>query len=499
MNRKMGVMLLALTMLVSVAGATDGTRMIGFNAKTVGRGGASIGVFDNPTLMMTNPAGISFLAHNALDVNLSLMVPAVHFQNGLNDADGETNYFPLPDVAYVYKPSQGPWTWGLGLFTQGGMGADFTLKHNLFRDQTGGFVLQDYHSKFAIMQGGPSVAYAGSKFSVGVSAHVVYGQLEFSMPYSLSPAVMKGVVNPTNGMTFGDMFSAPPAMGGFGYTEVTAAAKMTGLSALGFQGKIGLAYRVNDQFELGFSYSSPVNLTFKNGTADMDMTAQFNDAFGKAVQGYMAQNPSASMQQAQGAVMQQFTQMGINMSAGVTATYDLETKLALPSTIGVGASYKASKQVCLALDVEWLNWSSAFDKMSLSLTNGNSANINRMMGNSGSFDVDFPMDWKNSLSVRIGGEYAFSDAITGRIGYAYGANPVPSENLFPVFPAIVENHLMIGGSAKLSKAMSLHLAYEKALQNSQTASSVSKIAGEYNGSTCELGENIIHISLSVGL
>ena len=41
--------------------ATNGTRVVGFNAKTIGRGGTTIGLFDSPVLMMTNPAGISFL------------------------------------------------------------------------------------------------------------------------------------------------------------------------------------------------------------------------------------------------------------------------------------------------------------------------------------------------------------------------------------------------------------------------------------------------------
>jgi long-chain fatty acid transport protein len=280
MKSKVSLLFLALIFVGYHVYATDGTRMVGFNAKMLGRGGTTIGIFDSPTLMMTNPAGISFLDHNALDVNFSLMIPTVHFQNGLNDVDGKTNYFPLPGVAYVQTAEEKSLSWGIGAFTQGGMGADFTLNHNLFRNQSGQFVPQEYHSKFAVMQGGPSVAYKLSpQVSIGASAHVVYGQLEFSMPYSLSPSIMKGVVNPATGMTFGDMFAAPPAQGGLGYTEVTAVAKMTDLTAIGFQGKIGLAYKMSKDVSFGVSYTSPASLTFKNGKASMDMTAQLNDAF----------------------------------------------------------------------------------------------------------------------------------------------------------------------------------------------------------------------------
>jgi long-subunit fatty acid transport protein len=160
-----------------------------------------------------------------------------------------------------------------------------------------GTTQQEYHSKLAVMQGGASASYKLTpEFSVGASAHLVYGMMEFTMPYSLSPSVMKGIAQP--GMTFGQMFAAPPAQGGFGYTEVTAAAGMNSHTAFGFSGKIGLAYKLNEKISLGLAYTSPTTLNFKNGTAKMDMTAQLNDAFGKAVQGYMMQNPSATPGQA---------------------------------------------------------------------------------------------------------------------------------------------------------------------------------------------------------
>ena len=91
------ITLLVIALFSSSVYATNGTRMVGFNSKTIGRGGTAIGLFDSPSLMMTNPGGLSFLNGSSLDVNFSLMVPALHFSNGLNDADGKTNYFPLPD------------------------------------------------------------------------------------------------------------------------------------------------------------------------------------------------------------------------------------------------------------------------------------------------------------------------------------------------------------------------------------------------------------------
>lgn len=481
-----------LFLAVNIAYATHGTRLVGFSALTIGRAGTTLGLFDSPSLMMTNPAGISFLKTSAIDATFSVMIPKLHFTNGMNDVEGKTNYFPLPGVAYVHHSDENPLTWGVGAFTQGGMGADFNLNHALF-----GNVQQEYHSTIAVMQGGPSIAFLITpKLSLGVSAHVVFSQMEFKMPYSLSPSVMKGIVNPATGMTFGDMFAASPTQGGFGYSEVTAAADMNSLTAFGFSGKIGLAYKVNEAIMLGLSYTSPTSLTYKNGNATMDMTAQLNDAFGKAVQGYMMQNPSASQQQAQGAVMQQFAGMGIDLSKGAIAQYNLESKLTLPQSVGFGASVKATNSLRLAVDIEWVNWKNAFDKMQLTLSNGNNSNINKMLGNSGNFSLDFPMNWDNELCFRLGGEYDINSSLTARAGYAYGSNPIPSETIFPIFPAIVDNHITLGASYKISAPITIHAAYELALNKKQTASNQSLIAREYNNSASELTEHIFHVSLS---
>lgn len=478
--------------------AQTGTRMVGFNAKSIGRGGVSIGNFDSGELMMTNPAGISFLNNSMLDVSFSVMLPRLHFKNSLNDADGDDNIFPLPDVAYVNTSSESDFSWGVGMFTAGGMGADFKLKHALFREQNGSFTLQEYHSKLAVMQGGASFAYKLSdNFSVGASLHLVFSMLEFWMPYSLNPLAMQGTAMP--GMTFGQMFSAPPSMGGFGYDEVTAFAKMSDLTGIGFNGKIGLAYNVDDELSLGVSYTLPTSLTYTNGKALMDMTYQLNDAFGKAVQGVMMQNPGMTAQQAQAAVMQMFSQLGIDMSKGVVAQYDLDVDLKFPQSIGFGISYKPSSELSLSADVEWLNWADAFDKMTLKLSGGANTNINKMMGNSGSFTIDFPMNWENQILIKVGGEYNVTNELTLRLGFANGANPVPAATIFPVFPAVVETHLMGGVSYKISDRIVLNGAFETALNNSVKAATQSFIANEYDNSASDLATTLFNIGLSVGL
>ena len=474
----------------------NGTRLIGFDAKTTGRGGTSTGYFDNPSLMMNNPAGLSFLKTRELDVSISFMAPTVHFKNAINNTNGENNIFPLGCLSYTHTPFR-RLTYAAGIFTQGGMGADFSLNHTLFRDQSGNYVQQTYHSKFAVMQAGGSLAYKLTKhLSIGATANIVYGQVEFQMPMAMSPSMLKGVVDPRSGWTFGNMFSGSPESNGLGYTELVAAANMKGLTAYGFNGKIGIAFKPNEKFSAGINYSLPVTMKYKNGNAKMDMTYQMNDAFAKVVAGIMHQDPSITPQEAQAMAMDQFAQLGIDLAKGASDSYNARAEFGLPQSLSTGVFFSVTKKIRLAVDAEWINWKNAFDRMDINLTNGTNPNINKMTGTNGNLEMAFPLNWKNTIVIRTGGEFDVARRFTVRAGYVYGSNPVPESTIFPVFPAIVKHHVTFGGTIKLSQAVNINLAYEYAFRNNETANAKSLIASEYNNSTSSLKNNIFHASLS---
>ncbi|TWI95296.1 long-subunit fatty acid transport protein [Mucilaginibacter frigoritolerans] len=476
--------------------AQDGTKLIGYDAKTIGRGGTVTGFFDNTTLLQTNPAGISFLTSSELDFGAGILAPQLHFKNSINDANGKSNKYPLVTISYVHKPSN-KFTYGFGVFTEGGLGADFSLNDELYKDQSGQYVKQPYHSKFDVLEGGGSLAYKiTDKFSVGGTAQLVYSQLQFGAPLSLSPSLLKGVINPQTGYTFGNLFSGAPSSGGLGYSELTGTANISGLTAWGFSGKIGFAYKPTDRLSFGLNYTLPTSLSFKGGTSNLDLTYQFNDAFGRVVAGIIQQNPGTTQAQAQQQATQQFTQLGIDLTKGVKDTYAADAGLKLPQSISGGFSYAASKKIRFGADVEWINWANAFSNLNINLTQGTNPNINRLLGTNGTIAIPFPLQWKNTIEIRTGGEVDVTQGITLRAGYIYGGNPVPANTVFPIFPAIVKHHLTLGGSVKLSSVVALNLAYEHAFNNDETASSASLIGSQYNNSTSSLATNVYHVSIS---
>jgi long-chain fatty acid transport protein len=486
----------ALLITANVAIAQNGTKLTTYDAKTAGRGGTVTGFFDNTTLLQTNPAGISFLKSTEFDFGISLLAPKVHFKNDVNDTDGKSKIYPLINASYVHKPSR-KFAYGFGVFTEGGLGADLLLNHKLFVDQSGQYVQQQYHSKFAVIQGGASLAYKiTDKLSVGATAQLVYSQLEFGAPLSLPPALLQGVINPQNNFTFGDLFGGSPSAGGLVYSELIGSANITGLTAWGFSGKIGIAYKPNETVSLGLNYTTPTNLSYSGGSASLDLTSQFNDAFGRVVAGIIQQNPGTTQDQAQQQAAQQFTQLGVDLSKGVKDRYVAKANLKTPQSIAGGVSFAATSKIKLALDVEWINWKSAFSTLDIDLTKGTNPNISRLLGTDGSMSFPFPLQWKNTVVISTGGEYIATQKVTLRAGYVYGSNPVPASTLFPVFPAVVKHHITIGGSVKLSKAIALNLAYEHAFNNEETAASPSSIGSQYDNSKSSLATNVYHASIS---
>ncbi|MCD6089932.1 MAG: outer membrane protein transport protein [Bacteroidales bacterium] len=495
--------------------AQSGTIMISNDAQSAGRGGTSIGVFNSYELMMSNPAGLAFVKDASVDVGLSLMQSNLHFKNTINDKDGETGHSPMPNLGYINKSGKenSKWTWGLGVFTQGGMGADFSLKNELYRAQTfelnsanntyyplkGAYDLQDYHSKFAVMEFGPSVAFKlNEKLAIGASLHAVYSLMEFQMPFGMNPSIMQGA--PMPGLTFGQLFSMDPSQGGFGYQEVNASANMSDLSTISWTGKVGIAYKPNAKLSIGLNFNLPIALNFKKGKATMDMSKQFEDAMGRAVYGFY-QDPNYSgvpLQTALAGIGANFAQMGIDLSKGVVGEYDLDLKMKMPLSIGYGMSYQTSPKFNIAFDVVWTNWANAFDKMEMTMTNGTNSNINTMIGGTG-FSFDFPLKWKNNVTLKVGGEYAFTDQFTYRLGYAYNSNPTPESNVFAIFPAIVMQHLTMGGSYKISNKFLVNAAVEAGLNNKLTATDPSDVQSEFSGSTSELKTLIGHLSLTYKL
>ncbi|MBN1634739.1 MAG: outer membrane protein transport protein [Ignavibacteria bacterium] len=511
------IILLMFVVFASECDAQVGVRSLDYNTRSVGRGATGIGFFDSPSLMLSNPAGLTFIKESQINANVIFMVPPPSFKNYtnnngvttstvLNDKDGEATLYALPSISYIRKFKDSKFTIAAGAFLTGGMGTDYELNHQLYAEPTGStnYFPQVYRSRFSIIESGLSIAYAITpKLSIGATGEFIYTQIEFKNPFSMPPSVLRGMA--TSNMTFGQMFAAPQnqpgdtIVGGLGYKELTSSADMKYLKSYSFGGKFGLAYKFSESFSIGFNYCLPISLNFEGGTANLDMTAQFKNASARAVRNYMIVF-GVSQQQAETMVHQTFSQMGINITEGFAGEYKIDNKFSTPQSFGFGLMYSPTCKVRLGFDFEFINWYKAFDKMELTLTEGDNANINKMLNAGGNgqqpLTVDFPLAWKDAYAFKIGGEYDVSPCLILRAGYAYNTNPIPEETVISILPAIIQHHLFAGMSYSLANNWIINMALEYGLKNSMTASDPSHVAFEYNNADLGLQNFLGHISVS---
>lgn len=228
--------------LATPAGATNGLNMTSFGGQEAGMAGASLGVSDNAAAMNNNPAGLTQIKGNEATVGLAVLMPELKHKDQFgNDTDGKDNLYLLPTLAYAYHPKDNPWTIGLGVFSQGGLGTEFNNLKTAFgtTDQT--------FSSLAYAKVTPSVAYQiNDQLSLGAALNVGYAAMEMKFfPNTVVPGVFYG-------MNMQDVY-------GFGY---------------GF--KAGAQYKVTDMVTLGLVYTSESDLELNHGQMTFASLGTYN-------------------------------------------------------------------------------------------------------------------------------------------------------------------------------------------------------------------------------
>lgn len=439
------------------------------SASQLGSGCTLLANRTDPSVILGDPAALAGLGGPTLALSGSAFLPNLQYRNALNSTqDGKSNVFPMPAVFYADR-ARGPVTLGLAAQTLGGMGADYKLANAVLGAG------QRYHSKIALMKGGLAAAISVTpRLSVGAMIGALYGQLEFSTPYSLNPMSLAGMAGLAADPSYAPMMA--------GFTEATAYAGLTGLSGFGLTGAVSIHFRPSERFTLVLAYTPATTLTLGGGRATMDMNAQF----GQLYQGMVAAKGGNAA-----VVNAQLAGFGINMANGMVTSFGAETDFGVPQTLTLAVGARPSARLSLGLDLGWIGYAASFKTMPMRMTGGTNANINILMNadpTNGSFSAAWPLQWKDSWIVRAGAEYAAWPTLTLRAGALYGSNPVPSNTLFTIFPAVAQAAGTIGAEYRLGRA-AVDLAYAHTFANEQTAAATHLVAQEYASSVSRLGED----------
>ncbi len=176
--------------------------------------------------------------------------------------------------------------------------------------------------------------------------------------------------------------------------------------------------------------------------------------------------------------------------------YDAEVETQMPQMLGGAIHWEASPQWRLGLQIDWIDWSDAFEDLPLHLTNGTNAALNGILG-SNRIDDTAPLDWEDQIVYRFGAEYDWSEKLTLRGGYSYGDSPVQSEFLTPTTAAIIQHTISLGAGYQAGNYI-IDLAYQWDLPTSDSVGNSGLLAGEYSNSEVDVSIHWLSIGIRFG-
>jgi len=382
--------------LASPAYATNGMSLEGYGAKSAAMGGTAMAYDIGNSGMMGNPATLGLRKQgNNFGIGVTVLQPDVNASipaYGLS-SDSEGTSYLMPSISFIRK--DGDFTYGVGVFAQGGMGTEYSGNSFL----SGGTGL-------------PQMSQVG------------FGRLMFPLAYQatkeLSLAAQIDYI--WAGMDL-QMLQVDPSTGNGGYVSVKDDSDFTGqMTGDGFAFKLGAVYQFNDEFSVGATYHSETNLDdlTGDGTITPFMGGQTPGAF--------------------------------------PANYTV-VDFQWPASWGIGMAWNATPELLIAADIKQLMWSQTLADFTLG-TEVPAFGLNQTQS--------LPQNWDDQTVFSIGAQYKIDPAVALRIGYNYGANPVPDSTLNPLFPAITESHFTFGAGWQIDKANSLAIAFTYAPAVTQT-------------------------------
>jgi long-chain fatty acid transport protein len=446
------------------AEATNGMNLEGYGPIATGMGGASFAYLNGTAAMMNNPATLSLIPNGImLDLAFGSLGPDVSAivttPMGSMTAESEATAFYMPAFGlFVRKENYG---FGIGVFSQGGMGTEYGADSWLADPSmgantalTGGLVNRSEVGVGRVIA--PFTYDIDEQWSVGASFDFVWAGMDLQM--ALSEAQFQNLANPmaqTIGTASGTLvdgfgqFYEP--FGGSGiatlyhaYFDFSNENSLTGEArGYGVAGKVGVVFKANEKVTLGATFHSPTFLgDLETENAELSMAVN-------ADPGAFVGSPTGT-----------YSDMNLPLTGTVTVK-DFEW----PWVIGGGVAVEPTEQILLALDVKYIAWSSVMEDFTMTFTADDSAENGGFAGLS--MDAVLFQEWENQIVLSLGGAYRPIEPLTLRGGFNYGKNPVPDGFLNALFPAIVETHITFGAGYDFDEKMGLNGSFVYGFDKSQ--------------------------------
>jgi long-chain fatty acid transport protein len=434
MRRALSFGISAITAVLPLSVSANGISRDGVGARSMALAGADASFTEDPLSSMSlNPAGLVYARQPEAALGfLGGFVSGDYQKAGSIRGDLDESFRALPEAALAL-PVGDRFTLGISFVPDSLSLADWR-----YVDAPGGlngtttYGLQEHRSQLVLLRSAVGAAIrVHPTFAFGVSIGLLYNENQLRAPH-----------------IFQDLQPSAAANGAKTLLDLET-------SGFGWNVQIGALYSplTNLQFSLTYKTEAEVST---DGDATGDPYAQFGVAPGP-----------------------------------LAFHYDANVENTFPQEITAGASWRFHPKWRLAVQVDFLDWSSAFRTLPVRLDNGDNPAVNAVLGSS--FQDNVLLNWKDRVVYRTGVEYALSDDFFLRAGYAYGRSPVPDDTLTPLTAVIME-HTVSAGIGYVTKKWGLDLAWQYDLPTTRDVENSRLRSGEYSNSAVSVSVHRVAVT-----
>jgi long-chain fatty acid transport protein len=165
-----------------------------------------------------------------------------------------------------------------------------------------------------------------------------------------------------------------------------------------------------------------------------------------------------------------------------------------PRQWGAGFSHRFNNRNIFAADVIWFDWSHAFNHVGINLTNASNPMVPLLLGPA-SFQ-NLPMNWRDTVSLRLGYQWMPDDVSTYRFGYVYHSSPVPSNTLTPYTDGILLHAFSLGYSRRVGRAY-VNFAYQYTFGPTRHVATSALAGGDFSNSTLHAQAHIAMMGILI--
>ncbi len=437
--------LLLCAVAVCASALAEGYQVNNMSARQAGMGHTGTAMQLGSESIFFNPAATVF-QHSRFDVSAGMtgILSNARFRhlptkdNGYDAGPVEKSQnFATPlHVYFNYKPSD-RWAVGVGFYTPDGSSVDWG------DNWSGAHLVQNISLAAYTVQ--PTVSFKiCDRLSIGAGLTITWGDFDLSRSM-LSPTSREGIVEkldeninklneafagvPTENIPADKLALLQQLQGAKTYLNGTmdrtlVSARLEGSSDVAVGVNAGILFDVNDEWRIGMTWRSRVDMKVGRGTAAMNMEPQ-----------------AAAL----------LAQLGAMTGGSLLPALDQGTfraQLPLPTTVTWGVSFRPRSKWEIAADLQWVGWS-AYKALNVEFNEPE-------LGIKPIYSVK---NYSNTLAFRVGGQYRATDFLTLRMGMYVDESPVSSDYLNPETPSMTKVSYTAGLTLRPAKCMTIDLAY----------------------------------------